>query len=111
MSERSTSRSSETESRQTRNLVSDVATQTEEEDAPEQHTKSIAKVPSLDRNGQLAQQKPARGGQVLRSHDATVAPQQQYDRGGALAVRLDMDLDVEVNMQAKFKGKLELSIL
>lgn len=111
MSEHYTSRSSATESRQARNLVSDVATQTEEEDALEQHTKSLATVPNLDRNGQLAEQKPPRGSQVLRGHDAAVAPQHQYDRGGAPAVRLDMDLDVQVNMQAKIKGELELSIL
>jgi hypothetical protein len=34
-----------------------------------------------------------------------------HDRGGAPAVRLAMDLDVDIKLQARIKGDIELSIL
>jgi len=101
----------EMEPRRASDSVADIATQTEEEEAPEQQNKSIARARSLDRSHQLARRPLAGEAQVFRDLDDTVAPQQRHDRGGAPAVRLDMDLDVDINMRAKIKGELELSIL
>jgi hypothetical protein len=44
--------------------------------------------------------------------EEAMAPRQHsQDRKGAPAVRLDMDLDVEIDLKAKIHGDLELSIL
>ena len=92
--------------------VADIGTQTEEEQAPEQHTASLVRTQSLDRNNQLAPRRSAaQNDQVIRRPDEAVVPQHHHDRGGAPEVRLDMDLDVDIKMQAKIKGEIELSIL
>ncbi|KAK4039639.1 hypothetical protein C8A01DRAFT_16383 [Parachaetomium inaequale] len=90
--------------------VADTWTQTEEEQAPEQHIASLARTKSLDRNKQLAPRRSAQDDQVIRRRGEAVA-QHHDDRGGAPAVRLDMDLDIDIKMQAKIKGEIELSIL
>ena len=90
--------------------VADTWTQTDEEQAPEQHITSLARTQSLDRSRQLAPRRPPQD-QVVRRRDEAVAPQHHHDRGGAPAVRLDMDLDVDIKMQAKIKGEIELTIL
>ncbi|KAL2128012.1 hypothetical protein VTI74DRAFT_9844 [Chaetomium olivicolor] len=95
------------EPRQASESVADMATQTEEEPAPEEN-RSLARTRSA---GHPAQQSPAQERRVYRRPEEAVAPVGHHDRGGAPAVRLDMDLDVDIRLQAKIKGDIELSIL
>jgi hypothetical protein len=99
------------EPRRASDSVADMGTQTEEAQVPEQQNTSLTRTRSLGRSRQLAQRPVAQDVQVIREPDPAVVPQHRDDRGGAPAVRLDMDLDIDVKLQAKIKGEIELSIL
>lgn len=99
------------EPRRASDSVADMGTQTVEEQVPEQQNTSVARTRSLGRRGQLAQRPLDQDVEIIREPEQAVVPQHHNDRGGAPAVRLDMDLDVDIKLQAKIKGEIELSIL
>ncbi len=108
MAERSPRRP-ELESRRPNRTVADTATQTEEEQMPEQRNTSLTRTQGV--GGPLVQRVPAEA-QVLRRSDQALAPAHHgHDHGGAPSVRVDMDLDLDINLQAKIKGEIELTIL
>jgi hypothetical protein len=85
-------------------------TQTEDDQVLEEQDVGLPRTRSLSRHRQLAQ-RPSREAQVTRRSDEAITPQNHPDRRGDLAVRLDMDLELEITMHAKIKGMIELSIL
>jgi hypothetical protein len=102
----------ELETRRASDSVANMGTQTEEEQAPNQPSTTLARTRSLGRDRQLAQRPPAGERQVVRAPDEALGPRHHPDdRGGAPAVRLDMDLDVDIKLEARIKGEIELSVL
>ncbi|KAK3301828.1 uncharacterized protein B0T15DRAFT_497542 [Chaetomium strumarium] len=100
------------EPRRASESVADNGTRTAEERGRERQSTSGTRARSTGANRQLARQPPASARHVVRGVDEAVAPTQHpQDRKGAPAVRLDMDLDVEIDLKAKIRGDLELSIL
>ncbi|KXX81386.1 hypothetical protein MMYC01_203102 [Madurella mycetomatis] len=64
---------------------------------------------SLDR--QLLQQPPPHDHHLIQQQEtAAVQTQSGGDHGGAPAVRLDMDLDVDIQLRAKIEGHIIMSI-
>lgn len=79
----------------------------------EHRGKAIARPRRASSHGQLAQRPPSQHEDVevvRRSQDDMMQPHHP-DRGGAPAVRLDMDLDIDIQLKARIKGDIELSIL
>jgi hypothetical protein len=102
----------ELETRRASDSVANMGTQTEEEQAPERPSTTLARTRGLGRDRQLTQRPPAGERQIVRGPDEVVGTTDHpHDRGGAPAVRLDMDLDVDIKLQARIKGDIELSIL
>lgn len=56
-------------------------------------------------------QRPGPAVRQVQAQAQAQAPRSHRDHGGAPAVRLDMDLDLDIHLEAKIKGRLELSIL
>ncbi|KAL2255994.1 hypothetical protein VTK26DRAFT_2375 [Humicola hyalothermophila] len=74
--------------------------------------KTIVRPRRASSHGQLAQRSPSQEEELVpRSRDDLMRPQSHHDRHGAPAVRLDMDLDVDIQLKARIKGTIELSIL
>ncbi len=82
-----------------------------QEQVPEVYARDMARPHSLERLGhhRLA----PRHTQVVRGTKETIsATEYPPDRAqDAPAVRIDMDLDLDIALQAKIKGRIELSIL
>jgi hypothetical protein len=97
-----------------------------EAETEQQETKrpsnTLAAAQSHSSEGELAQRPPGQDGRIAQRsvQDAgdveEVRPTQRqmqshHDRRGNPAVRLDMGLDVEIELKAKIKGYVELSVL
>lgn len=110
MSKRATG-ASEMEPGRSSERVMNVATQTGDGEATVQQDRGLARAQSFDHDAQLSQSKSYRETRMLQDQEAAVETGRRSRSAGAPAVRLDMDLDVHVKMQAKVKGRLELSVL
>ncbi|KAL2021748.1 hypothetical protein VTK56DRAFT_6691 [Thermocarpiscus australiensis] len=90
-------------------------TQTREQQGTERQAKGLAAAQDDGRDRQLAQRHYARDGHLVKeteqAEQAVTQTQGRSDRGGAPAVRLDMDLDLDIHLRAKIHGDIELSIL
>ncbi|KAK3904537.1 hypothetical protein C8A05DRAFT_13580 [Staphylotrichum tortipilum] len=89
------------------------AAQAEAEQVPEVYARDMAQPQSLERfpvgSHRLAPRRP----QAVRGGSETMLPAPHLcERGGnAPAVRVEMDLDLNITLQARIKGEIELSIL
>jgi hypothetical protein len=81
-----------------------------EEQGPEISARDLARPHSLERLGHHRLPPQDTHTEVVRGTDREISSA-QHPRETAPAVRIDMDLELDITLRAKIKGEIELSIL